>query len=156
MSTTPPDAALTSDPITPIAPATDEPVAAVHSHTAALVLLALLTLVWGVHWAVVKIGLDYLPPYTYAALRVLTALITVVALLAWKGRLQRPERSNLSIVFSVGLAQIAAGVLLRRSRSRSCPLGGPPCSCTRCRCGSRCSSRCCSGSGRVATSSSAW
>ena len=103
--------------------AADEPVAEVHSRTAALVLLALLTLVWGVHWAVVKIGLDYLPPYTYAALRVTTALITVVALLAWKGRLRRPERSNLPIVFSVGLAQIAAGVLLMTLALQVVPAG---------------------------------
>ena len=54
--------------------AADEPIAAVHSRTAALVLLVLLSLVWGVHWVVVKIGLDYMPPLTYAALRVLTGL----------------------------------------------------------------------------------
>ena len=40
---------------------------AVHSRKAALVLLALLSLVWGVHWVVVKEGLRYFPPLTYAA-----------------------------------------------------------------------------------------
>ena len=75
------------------------------------------------HWAVVKIGLDYLPPYSYAALRVVTALITVVALLAWKRRLRRPERNNLPIVFSVGLAQIAAGVLLMTLALQVVPAG---------------------------------
>ena len=34
-------------------------------------LLFLLSLVWGVHWAVVKQGLDYMPPLQYAALRLI-------------------------------------------------------------------------------------
>ena len=33
------------------------------------------------HWVIVKIGLDYMPPLTYAALRLVTGLATVVALL---------------------------------------------------------------------------
>ena len=54
----------------------------VHSRSAALGLLALVSVVWGVHWVVVKIGLGYLPPMTYGALRIAIGLGTVVALLA--------------------------------------------------------------------------
>jgi drug/metabolite transporter (DMT)-like permease len=118
-----PTAALPVDPVMPPTSTADEPIAPVHSHTAALVLLVLLALVWGVHWAVVKIGLDYIPPLTYAALRVFTGLVTVVVILVWKGRLRLPERTNASIVFSVGLGQVAAGVVLMTLALRVVPAG---------------------------------
>ena len=114
---------IAAEPTAPVTSTADEPIAAVHSRTAALVLLVLLSLVWGLHWVVVKIGLDYMPPLTYAALRVLTGLATVVAVLAWKRRLRLPERSNVPIVLSVGLAQIAAGVVLMTLALQVVPAG---------------------------------
>ncbi len=114
---------IAAEPTAPVTSTADEPIAAVHSRTAALVLLVLLSLVWGLHWVVVKIGLDYMPPLTYAALRVLTGLATVVAVLAWKRRLRLPERSNIPIVLSVGLAQIAAGVVLMTLALQVVPAG---------------------------------
>src|SRR5947208_2880425 len=63
-----------------------EPV--VHSRSTALALLALVSIVWGIHWVVVKIGLDYLPPMTYGALRIALGLATVVAIAAGRGRLR--------------------------------------------------------------------
>ncbi len=88
------------------------PAAAVNSRTAALILLVLLALVWGVHWVVVKIGLDYMPPMTYAALRVGTGLATVLGVLAAQGKLRLPPRADLPIVASVGLGQIAASIIV--------------------------------------------
>jgi len=85
----------------------------VHSHTAALVLLVLLAIVWGAHWTVVKIGLDYVPPLTYAAARVAIGLVTMIALLGWQGRLRRPDPANAPIIASMGLVQIAAGVVIQ-------------------------------------------
>jgi drug/metabolite transporter (DMT)-like permease len=85
---------------------------AVHSRAAALVLLFLLSIVWGAHWVVVKIGLDYMAPFTFAVLRVAAGLATLVVLLGVRRRLRVPARSDLPIVFSVGLAQIAVGVLV--------------------------------------------
>lgn len=91
----------------------DPGIAEVHSRPAALWLLALLTVIWGAHWVVVKTGLQYMPPFTYAVLRLSTALLTMVGLLAWKGRLRRPDPANLPIMASVGLGQIAAGVAIQ-------------------------------------------
>ena len=96
---------------------------AVHSHAAAVVLLALVSLVWGVHWVVVKIGLDYMPPLTYAALRVGSGLVTVVALLAWQRRLRLPPRADVPIVLSLGLGQIAVGVLIMNIALQVVPAG---------------------------------
>lgn len=99
------------------------PEAAVHSRSAALVLLALLTLVWGAHWVVVKLGLEYLPPLTYATLRLASGLVTMVALLAVQGRLRLPSRSNLPVILSVGLGQVGAGVALQVLALQVVPAG---------------------------------
>jgi drug/metabolite transporter (DMT)-like permease len=76
-----------------------------------------------VHWVVVKIGLGYMPPFTYAALRVGSGLVTVVALLAVQGRLRLPPRSDLPIILSLGLGQIAAGVLIMNLALQVIPAG---------------------------------
>jgi drug/metabolite transporter (DMT)-like permease len=79
--------------------------------------------VWGVHWVVVKIGLGYMPPFTYAALRVGSGLVTVVGLLAVQGRLRLPPRPDVPMIFSLGLVQIAAGVLIMNLALQVVPAG---------------------------------
>ena len=95
----------------------------VHSRTAALVLLVLLSLTWGVHWVVVKQGLHYMPPLTYGAFRMLGGLFTMVAILGVQGRIKRPPREDLPIVVSVSLLQIAAGVLIMNFALQAVPAG---------------------------------
>jgi drug/metabolite transporter (DMT)-like permease len=75
-------------------------------------LLVVLALIWGVHWSVTKIGLQYMPPFTYGAFRIGTALATVVALLAWRRGLRLPDRHDLPILLSVSIGQIAASIVL--------------------------------------------
>jgi drug/metabolite transporter (DMT)-like permease len=75
-------------------------------------LLACLALVWGVHWPIAKIGLRDLPPFTYGAFRVATGLAVIVALVAARRGLRPPSRHDLPIVVSVGLGQMAAGIVL--------------------------------------------
>ena len=86
---------------------------AVHSRAAAITLLVLLTLIWGVHWSIVKIGLNYLPPLTYGALRVAIGLTTASVILAAQGRLRLPGRENLPIVLSVGGLQVGASIVMQ-------------------------------------------
>jgi drug/metabolite transporter (DMT)-like permease len=76
-----------------------------------LFLLAL-ALVWGLHWPVAKVGLQYLPPLTYSALRAVGGLLTLVVLLAWRGGLRLPDRRDLPVVVSMGLGMMAAGFVL--------------------------------------------
>ena len=75
------------------------------------------------HWVVVKIGLGYLPPMTYGALRIAIGLGTVVVLSAAQGRLRRPPRADLPIVASVGLLQVAGGVLIVNLALQVVPAG---------------------------------
>jgi drug/metabolite transporter (DMT)-like permease len=59
----------------------------------------------------VKIGLETMPPFQYATLRVAGGLATVVAILGVQRRLVAPARSDVPIVLSLGLGQIAVGVI---------------------------------------------
>jgi drug/metabolite transporter (DMT)-like permease len=102
----------------PVAPSSP-----VHSRPAALALLAALALVWGVHWVVVKEGLRYFPPLTYASLRLATALLTMLVILAPGGHLRRPPRPDAPVILSVGLLQMAAGVLIMNFALQAVPAG---------------------------------
>ena len=83
----------------------------------------MLSLVWGVHWVVVKEGLRYFPPMTYGALRLLTALATMVAILAPGRRLRRPPRADFPIIASVGLVQMAISILIMNFALQAVPAG---------------------------------
>ncbi len=96
---------------------------AVHTRPVAFVLLALLTLVWGVHWTVVKVGLDYMPPLTYGVMRLVGGVLTMIAILAAQHRLRRPPRSDLTIVLSVGTLQVAAGIVIINFALQAVPAG---------------------------------
>ena len=96
---------------------------AVLSRPVALVLLALLALVWGVHWVVVKEGLRYFPPLTYAALRIGTGLLTMLIILAPGRNLHLPNRADAPIILSIALLQIAAGVLIMNFALQAVPAG---------------------------------
>jgi drug/metabolite transporter (DMT)-like permease len=97
--------------------------AGVHARPVALVLLALLALVWGAHWTVVKVGLQYMPPFTYGVLRLVGGVLTIVAILAFQRRLRLPPRGDLPIVVSVGVLQVAAGIVLMNFALQIVPAG---------------------------------
>jgi drug/metabolite transporter (DMT)-like permease len=75
-------------------------------------LLLCLALIWGTHWPVSKIGLRDLPPFTYGTLRVVTGVVTLAVLLAFRRGLHLPTRQDLPVVLSVGLGQMGAGIIL--------------------------------------------
>ncbi len=83
----------------------------------------LLSLVWGVHWVVVKEGLRYFPPLAYASLRLATALLTMLAILAPGRHLRRPPREDAPVILSVALLQMAAGVLIMNFALQAVPAG---------------------------------
>ena len=51
----------------------------------AWLLLAALVVVWGCHWTVAKVGLEVIPPFTYAMLRLLVAIAVLAALMQAAG-----------------------------------------------------------------------
>lgn len=94
-----------------------------HGPRAALLLLVALAVVWGVHWVVAKTGLDYMPPFSYAVLRVSTGLAAILVIVGLRGRLVRPTRHDLPVVLSVGLGQVAAGTALMNVALQVVPAG---------------------------------
>jgi drug/metabolite transporter (DMT)-like permease len=96
---------------------------AAHSRTVGLVLLLAVSLIWGFHWVVVKQGLDYMPPFTYGAIRLAIGLVAIVAFLAATRRLRLPPRSDLPIVASIGIGQVAAGNVIMNLALLAVPAG---------------------------------
>lgn len=70
-------------------------------------LLALVVLLWGVNWPVMKVGLEYIPPLTFAAVRLLLGALTLFVVAAAAGVLRFPARNDWPVVLSVGLVQMA-------------------------------------------------
>jgi drug/metabolite transporter (DMT)-like permease len=78
--------------------------------TAFLLLLAVIA-VWGANWPILKVGLDYIAPLTFAAFRLVLGAISLFLLLAWRGELTLPSRQDMPVVLTVGLCQLAAFVI---------------------------------------------
>jgi drug/metabolite transporter (DMT)-like permease len=66
--------------------------------------LAALALIWGYNWVVMKIGLQYAPPFVFATLRNLLAAICLFLVMAGLRRPLRPPRP-LGLVLLLGLFQ---------------------------------------------------
>ena len=58
------------------------------SHTMALLQALLVTFIWSLSWVFIKIGLQGIPPITFAGLRYVLAF---TCLLAWVGRSSAEE-----------------------------------------------------------------
>jgi O-acetylserine/cysteine efflux transporter len=71
-------------------------------------LLLSLVLIWAVSWPVIKIGVGQIPPLWYACLRYAIAALILFALVALRGELALPSRTDLPLVVVSGVLQMAA------------------------------------------------
>ena len=78
----------------------------------AYALLAAVILLWGANWPIMKVGLQSIPPMTFATARVFLGCACLFALLAVQGRVRLPTRRDLPVLLSVGCLQIGLGLLL--------------------------------------------
>jgi drug/metabolite transporter (DMT)-like permease len=78
------------------------------SPRAAWILLGMVIFFWGVNWPVMKFGLQYVPPLTFAVFRVAMGAVVLAAVAAWRGELRLPHRNDWPVVLGVGLLQMAA------------------------------------------------
>ncbi|WP_315838781.1 DMT family transporter [Bradyrhizobium prioriisuperbiae] len=67
-----------------------------------------LVLIWAVSWPVIKIGIGQIPPIWYGCLRYAIAALILFGLVAVRGELALPPRSDLSLVVISGALQMAA------------------------------------------------
>jgi len=70
-----------------------------------LILLAV-TLAWGLSWPANKVGLAYIPPLWFAALRLVIGTIAMFVLVFCLKKLSLPSRKDLPIIFVMGIFQI--------------------------------------------------
>jgi drug/metabolite transporter (DMT)-like permease len=63
--------------------------------------LALLALIWGYNWVVMKVGMSYAQPFTFAALRTFLGAIFMFMLLPLLHRRVRPQALGLTILFGL-------------------------------------------------------
>ena len=89
----------------------------------ALLLLAALVLIWGANWPIMKAGLTLVTPFWFAVARLLLGMLTLFAVLALLGRLRLPPRADLSVVFSIGLLQMALFLALVNLALQIVPAG---------------------------------
>jgi len=75
-------------------------------------LMCIVILAWGINWSVGKIVLDYLTPIWATALRTLPACLAVWMLCALTGQAKVPAKSDIPIIFNVGLLHMAAFTVL--------------------------------------------
>jgi len=75
-------------------------------------LLVLVVVIWGSNWPIMKIGLRSIDPLWFTAARLGIALLAISLLLLFMGRLKRPHRQDMPIVFSLGIMQFALFVTL--------------------------------------------
>lgn len=89
----------------------------------AFLLLGALVLIWGANWPIMKAGLSLVTPFWFAVARLLLGVATLFAVLALRGRLRLPPRADLSVVFSIGLLQMALFLALVNLALQIVPAG---------------------------------
>jgi len=73
----------------------------------AYVLMALVCVVWGSTWLVIKFGLADLPPLTAAGVRIVAAGLLMAALAPWLARREGGGRAPWLVIVAQGLSQFA-------------------------------------------------
>jgi drug/metabolite transporter (DMT)-like permease len=70
-------------------------------------LLIAITIIWGLTWPIIKVGLRHVGPLWLVALRFIVGAACLFAVLIARGRLRLPPRADLPVVLSVGFLQMA-------------------------------------------------
>ncbi|MBC8267800.1 MAG: EamA family transporter [Rhodospirillaceae bacterium] len=78
----------------------------------AYLLLAIVIVLWGANWPIMKVGVEHIPPLWFASSRLLLGALCVFALNAVRGRLSLPDRRDLGVLVSVGFLQLGLGLAL--------------------------------------------
>jgi len=81
--------------------------AGAHPRSTAYALLAVLMLVWGANWPVMKITIAILPPLWFVVMRLLLGAVTLFAALAFIGGIRIPSRRDLVQLMTGAVLQLA-------------------------------------------------
>jgi drug/metabolite transporter (DMT)-like permease len=75
-------------------------------------LFIFIILAWGLAWPVNKIGLQYMSPSWYTAIRLVVGTATMMALVIGLGKFSLPKKRDLPLILIIGLLQISVYILL--------------------------------------------
>ncbi len=75
------------------------------------VLLVAVVLAWGFSWPMNKLGLDFIPPYWFAAFRLIFGTISMFVLSFFLKKLIIPTKKDLPLIFVLGIFQIGFFIL---------------------------------------------
>lgn len=89
----------------------------------ALVLLALVILLWGVNWPVMKQVVGHMPPLTFVASRLVLGAFSLIAFTAATRQLRVPARADLPVILSVGVLQMTLFMLMVTIAVQHVPAG---------------------------------
>ncbi|MDO8607246.1 MAG: DMT family transporter [Phaeospirillum sp.] len=78
----------------------------------AVVLLALLVMVWGANWPIMKMGLGHIQPFWFASFRLMIGVASMVLILLPTGRLRLPPRGDWPVIASLGLLNMGLFMVL--------------------------------------------
>lgn len=77
------------------------------SSTTMFSLLIIVVVIWGITWPIMKIGLGYIPPLFFGSLRMFVGAAFMFLFTFLSHRFIIPRKTDLSIILSVGLLQMA-------------------------------------------------
>lgn len=89
----------------------------------AIALLAMLVLIWGSNWPIMKMGLHHIQPLWFASFRLMLGTVTMALLLAPMGRLRLPPRGDWPVVLSLGLLNMGLFIMLTNLALMVVPAG---------------------------------
>lgn len=75
-------------------------------------LFGFIILAWGLAWPVNKIGLEYMSPIWYTAIRLVIGAATMMTFVAIIGKFSWPDRKDIPLIIVIGLFQISIYILL--------------------------------------------
>lgn len=88
-----------------------------------LTYLAIAALSYGGLWPVMRLGAAYVPPIWFAEVRLLIGSGFLFTVLAVTGRLRRPQRVDIPVIFSVGVCMMGLYVVLVHYALQFVPAG---------------------------------
>nr|WP_301289071.1 DMT family transporter [Natronocella acetinitrilica] len=86
-------------------------------------MFAVVVVLWGINWPIMKVALEMVSPLTFVSLRLLSGLLSVMVIAYLLGDLRLPHRRDWPMVIVVGVLQMAGYLALVSMALQTVPAG---------------------------------
>ncbi len=93
------------------------------SHGAAYGVFAVLVLIWGLNWPIMKMVVHLMPPIWFVAVRLALGSLCLFGFLAATGRLAKPTKQDWPVIWSVSILQMGLFMMLTTIGIQFIPAG---------------------------------